>query len=141
MKTQEDEVAEIERELKQQEIEDLKRYEESTKDERRKSLAYRLDKAHKDKDFDEGQKALQGFIEKEELRLREQDRADVATYRKALQEARRKSLEYRNQSEVTCLITVLLLMKYYGIRLFSYFCLLHLFYFNRLKISSKSVCV
>lgn len=99
VKSEDDEAAEIEKELKEQCIEDLRKYEESLKEDRRKSLAYRLDKSKKDNDFTQGQKSLKDFIEKEEIRLREQDREDVQQYRKTLQEARRKSLEYRNQSE------------------------------------------
>lgn len=91
---------EYERELQQQALEDVQQYQESMKESRRQSLAYRLDKARKDKDFESGQQALEQMVMEEEKRIQDLDRQDVQNYRQKIVDARRQSLIYRNQTEV-----------------------------------------
>lgn len=95
-------VEQMERELEQQALKDVQAYHESMKESRRQSLAYRLDKAKKDKDYEVGQKALQQMVNEELRRIEEADRQDVMNYRQRILDARRQSLEYRNQTEVSC---------------------------------------
>mmetsp|Transcript_25568 Transcript_25568/g.42866 ORF Transcript_25568/g.42866 Transcript_25568/m.42866 type:complete len:619 (-) Transcript_25568:241-2097(-) len=87
----------IEHELQEAAREDVKAYELKLKQQRRQSLAYRLEKAREDKDYEAGQKATKKMMEDEEQRLREFDRKDVQNYRNRLQEARRQSVQYRNE--------------------------------------------
>ena len=98
--THEEEIAEIERELQIQAAEDRKEFEEKQYRSRRESLSYRLDKARKDKNFEEGQLAVQQAMEEEERRLAKLDHDDVVNYKQELIAARRQSMEYRNQTEV-----------------------------------------
>ena len=79
---------------------DVQEYKEKAKEQRRQSLSYRLDKARKDRDYEEGQKALKEIVQEEERRIAELDRQDVTNYRQKIMDARRQSLEYRNQTEV-----------------------------------------
>lgn len=90
----------MEIDLNRQADEDVQRYRDSQKQNRRQSLTYRLDKAKKDHDYDIGQKALQQMVDEEEKRLADLDRQDVQNYRQKILDARRQSLEYRNQTEV-----------------------------------------
>ena len=53
-----------------------------------------------DKDYNRGLLALQTAVAEEEKRLEDEDRSDVANYRKGIVHARRQSLIYRNQFEV-----------------------------------------
>jgi hypothetical protein len=92
-------------ELTQQANEDIKEYQEKVKEHRRQSLAYRLNKARKDKDYEKGQKALQQLVLEEETRIANFDRQDVKNYRQKIQDARRQSLVYRAQTEVNNLLT------------------------------------
>lgn len=98
-KEQEELAKEIENELCRQAREDVETYRTEQKESRRQSLAYRLDKARKDRDFEEGQKALRQVVLEEEKRLNDLDREDVQNYRQMIADARRQSLEYRNQFE------------------------------------------
>jgi len=90
----------IERELEDGARQDELGYKASLDKQRRTSLAYRLDKARKDRSLEEGQKQYQAELEREELRIQALDREDMIGYRKMLQDQRRKSLQYRNQAEV-----------------------------------------
>lgn len=98
-KEQEDLAREMEAELTREANEDVENYRKTQKEARRQSLAYRLDKARKDRDFEEGQKALSQMVQEEENRLNALDREDVKNYRQKILDARRQSLEYRNQTE------------------------------------------
>lgn len=97
MKEEEKEAAEYEFLLKQQELEDVKTYEQNELKKRKLSLAYRLEKQLKDKDYEIGQVALQKAREEEERQIKELERNDVENYNQSLIDARRQSLEYRNQ--------------------------------------------
>jgi len=99
IKAEKEEEEEYEFLLLQQEIDDVKAFEANAKKARKQSLAYRLDKAKKDKDFERGQEAIKAAIMEEERRIAELDRQDIAQYKKSLIDARRQSLEYRNQTE------------------------------------------
>ena len=85
----------IERELQEAALEDVKNYRLKEAHGRRESLAYRLEKARKDRTFEAGQHALTQIIEEEERRIQDADREDVQNYRAKLQEARRQSVQYR----------------------------------------------
>jgi hypothetical protein len=98
-KEQQEIAREIDNELSCQARDDVQEYRNQVKESRRQSLAYRLDKARKDRDFEEGQKALRQLVLKEEKRLNDLDREDVQNYRQMIADARRQSLEYRNQTE------------------------------------------
>lgn len=100
LRAQENDAEQIERELAQQELEDMHEYQESSKRKRKQSLAYRLDKARKDQDFEKGQLALQQAYQEEELKMKTIDREDVKKFREQLQAARRQSLQYRTQLAV-----------------------------------------
>jgi hypothetical protein len=91
----------IERELEYGAYQDELKYKASLEQQRRTSLAYRLDKARKDRTLEEGQMQFQAELEREELRIQALDREDMLSYRKMLQDQRRKSLQYRNQTEVS----------------------------------------
>jgi hypothetical protein len=95
----EDEVQEYESEMKRQAAEDLALYQEALKERSRMSLAYRLDKAKKDRIFDDGKKAIEQELLLEEQKFRQQDMQDVETYVQKIANDRRQSLEYRNQLE------------------------------------------
>ena len=77
-----------------------------SEDEGRESLAFRLEKARKDRTFEAGQHALSQIIEEEERKLQEYDRQDVKNYRARLLEDRRRSMQYRNEIEVGLLLVV-----------------------------------
>lgn len=98
-KEQDDLANEIENELARQAREDVSNYRTTQRESRRQSLAYRLDKARKDRDFEEGQRALRQLVLEEEKRLNDLDRQDVQNYKQMIADARRQSLEYRNQTE------------------------------------------
>lgn len=99
LKAEKEEEEEYEFLLLQQEIDGIKAFEANEKKARKQSLAYRLDKAKKDKDFEHGQEAIKAAIMEEERRIAELDRQDVLQYKQSLINARRQSLEYRNQTE------------------------------------------
>jgi hypothetical protein len=92
--------AAVERELQEQELEDVRAYRLKLEQERRESLAYRLEKARKDKTFEAGQTALKAIVEEEERKLADFDRQDVRQYREKLAEDRRRSIQWRNEAEV-----------------------------------------
>lgn len=100
LKAQQLDAEQINRELYEQELEDVRAYEDSVKQQRKQSLMYRLDKAKKDKDFERGQQALQQVYLEEEMRFQAMDREDFRKYREELQAARRQSLQYRTQLAV-----------------------------------------
>ena len=108
LRSQEHEAEQIERELAQQELEDIHEYQEDSKRKRKQSLAYRLDKARKDQDFEKGQLALQQAYQEEELQMKTIDREDVKKFREQLLAARRQSLQYRTQLAVRHVYSMLL---------------------------------
>ena len=61
------------------------------------SLAYRLEKQLKDKDYEYGQIEILKVKKEEERQIKELERKDVENYNQSLINARRQSLEYRNQ--------------------------------------------
>jgi hypothetical protein len=99
-KTEETEAAAYEFELRRQEHEDVINYKSKLEHDRRQSLAYRLDSARKDKDWERGQATLLALAAEESHRLEEEDRAAVAKYKQDEEEARRASMQYRNQVEL-----------------------------------------
>jgi hypothetical protein len=99
-KAEEDEKANLERELHNADVEDVKAYQQSQRDNRRKSLAFRLDKARSEAEYDAEQKQLQRQIAGEEARIAEQDREDVKAGKEAVMASRRMSLEYRTQRAI-----------------------------------------
>lgn len=90
----------IERELVEQAYQDEVNYKALLTQQRRESLAYRLDKARQDKSFEIGQQLCMNEVRSEERRIQAADREDVHNYRQQLQDQRRQSLQYRNQTEV-----------------------------------------
>jgi hypothetical protein len=89
-----------ERELKIQAVQDAKNLEDLQKKSKRDSLAYRLDKARKDKTYEEGLEAVSSALEAEERRIAQLDREDVNNYKTQIIETRRQSLQYRYQTQV-----------------------------------------
>lgn len=87
----------LERELRAAELEDVHNYQAKLQDERRQSLAFRLDKSRIDAEHKSSQEQLEKEIEAEEFRLKEQDREDVRAGKQAVIQSRRLSLEYRAQ--------------------------------------------
>ena len=63
-----------ERELQAAELEDAKKFRAQLQDDRRQSLAFRLDKSRIDVEHDRNRKQLEREIAEEEARLEEQDR-------------------------------------------------------------------
>lgn len=106
LRLQEEEMMEYEIEIKRQTYEDVAKYVQNQKNMKRVSLAYRLEKAKKDRDFDKGKQDLNKWLDIEEQRLRQQDRLDVEEYYKKIENARRVSLEYRNQLEVRISVSI-----------------------------------
>lgn len=99
-KAEESEASAYEFELRRQEHEDVLNYKSKLEQDRRQSLAYRLDCARKDKDWERGQATLLALAAEESRRLDEEDRAAVAKYKQDEDDARRESTQYRNQVEV-----------------------------------------
>lgn len=95
------EAAHIEAELAQQCHDDVKKYEARQKAAARQSLAYRLEKASKDREFDAGQIAFRTLVSAAEEEIAQNDRKDVEEYRLKIQAERRQSLAYRNHQEAT----------------------------------------
>jgi hypothetical protein len=79
---------------------DVKNYQAQQLKNSRQSLAFRLDKARMDHDYDEGQKALLRFMYEEENSIIAEEHADMQEYFAAEKEARRLSLEDRLKHEV-----------------------------------------
>lgn len=98
-KAEEEEALEYEFELKAQEVEDIKKYQTEMSKSKRESLAYRLDKAKRDKMYDEGQVSLQQVINEEEYKLKQEDHQAMQQYHQEMNELRRQSLIYRRQAE------------------------------------------
>lgn len=99
VKTEELEAEVLAAELKQQEAEDLRAYEDKIRQSRRESLSYRLEKARKDKDVEKGQEEIQSLLEQERIRLDDLDRAAVSEYKEKTRADARQSLAFRNQLE------------------------------------------
>jgi len=99
-KEEEKEAQEYEYLLKQQEHEDVSAYELNEQKKRKLSLAYRLEKQLKDKDYENGQIALTKAKEEEDRQIKELERNDIENYKQSLADARRQSLEYRSQTEI-----------------------------------------
>jgi hypothetical protein len=59
-----------------------------------------LDKARKDKTYEEGLEAVSSALEAEERRIAQLDREDVNNYKTQIIETRRQSLQYRYQTQV-----------------------------------------
>lgn len=85
----------------------LKAAQEREKQNRRQSLAYRLEKAREEKNLEESQRMVRAAIEEEERRIALLDAQDVSDYKHKLQLARRQSLEFRNQTAVSSWIKIL----------------------------------
>ena len=83
----------LERELRAAELEDVHNYQAKLQDERRQSLAFRLDKSRIDAEYKSSQEQLEREIAAEEVRLKEQDREDVRAGKQAVIQSRRLSLE------------------------------------------------
>lgn len=90
----------LERELQAAELDDVRHYQAKLQDDRRQSLAFRLDKSRIDAEHERSQFQLQREIATEEARLKEQDREDVRTGNQAVIDSRRLSLEYRTQRAI-----------------------------------------
>jgi hypothetical protein len=83
------------RDLFLQEYEDVLQYKQAQEDLRRQSLAYRLDHASREKEWERGEQCLQQADSEQEFRIRDQDRLDMAQYKNKLKEDRRASLAFR----------------------------------------------
>ncbi len=87
---QAEEAQQLERELKNAEIEDIKKHHASLASNRRESLAQRLDKARQDHDKEQAQQAVRKELEDEARRIAEQDREDVRKHKSMVLAARRQ---------------------------------------------------
>lgn len=101
MKRRRDEEIEIERQLLQQEYEDILMYQAEQEALRRQSLAYRLDTAARDRDYMAGQDANRHAVIAHEMELRRQDFLDIKAFREGLELERRKSLAIRLDKAVS----------------------------------------
>ena len=99
-KAEDDDKAALEKELKAAELEDIRRFKEQLQDQRRQSLAFRIDKHRADAAFEQNKQEIEHQIAAEEARLAEQDREDVQKHKEAVIASRRMSLEYRTQRAV-----------------------------------------
>lgn len=99
-KEEEKEAQEYEYLLKAQETEDVQTYEMNEQKKRKQSLAFRLEKQLKDKDFENGQIALQKAKEEEDRQIKELERSDVENHKQSIIDSRRQSLEYRSQTGI-----------------------------------------
>lgn len=96
----EDEAKALETIFKQEAVEDLKKYQEANKESRRKSLAYRLNKAKQDKALEQNMQQIAKMVEEEEREIQRAEIEDVNNYKQKLADERRASLDYRNLFEV-----------------------------------------
>lgn len=92
MKRRREEELEVERQLLQQEYEDVLMYQAEQEALRRQSLAYRLDAAARDRDYMAGQDANKHAVVAHEMQLRRQDFLDLKAFREGFESERRKSL-------------------------------------------------
>ena len=99
-KAEDDDKATIERELQAAELDDVRCFKEHLQDQRRQSLAFRIDKHRADAAYEQNQLEIKRQIASEEARLAEQDREDVAKHKEAVIASRRMSLEYRTQRAI-----------------------------------------
>jgi hypothetical protein len=95
-----EEAAAIDFELRAAAEVDVKNYKSQQLKNSRQSLAYRLEKAHSDRDFDAGQKTLLYLVAEGEATLAAKDHAAKQEYFAAEKAARKKSLEGRLKHEV-----------------------------------------
>ncbi len=95
------EAREYEAELKDQAMEDMRKYEQKLREERRQSFALRLEQARRDHSYKESHREAQRMAEMEELRLRRLGNEDADRYMRTLQEAKRQSFCLRNQMAVS----------------------------------------
>ena len=93
----------IERELQEEALKDVKEHQAKLERERRSSLAFRLEKARKDRAYDAGLLALKSVVEEAEAKIHQADREDVQGYRQRLIEDRRASIQFRNETAVRIL--------------------------------------
>jgi hypothetical protein len=92
MKRRREEELEVERQLLQQEYDDVLMYQAEQEALRRQSLAYRLDAAARDRDYMAGQDANKHAVVAHEMQLRRQDFLDLKAFREGYESERRKSL-------------------------------------------------
>mmetsp|Transcript_5230 Transcript_5230/g.8620 ORF Transcript_5230/g.8620 Transcript_5230/m.8620 type:complete len:600 (-) Transcript_5230:154-1953(-) len=88
------------RELFLQEYEDVMQYKQEQEDLRRQSLAYRLDHASREKEWERGEQYVQQAEMENEYKIKAEDRADIARYKKQLDEDRRASLAFRLEEQL-----------------------------------------
>jgi hypothetical protein len=100
LRTQKEEVAEIERQLKLQEAEDIAKYRAKQKESARKSLAARLDQARYHRKLDEGFRVLKSINEQEDRMMRIKDDEAVRSSSEKARALARLSIAYRHESEV-----------------------------------------
>jgi hypothetical protein len=91
----------FEKELFAQECEDILNYKQSLETQRRESLAYRLNKSHRDRNWKEGQEAMRAAEAQVERRRVEAERLDVESAKASLDADRRASLAFRLQHHVS----------------------------------------
>jgi len=87
---QEEEARLLERELKDAEVEDVRRHKASIEENRRSSLAQRLEKARIDKDHEQAEEAVRQELEMESRRIATQDQEDVRKNKSMILAARRQ---------------------------------------------------
>lgn len=87
------------RELLLQEYEDVMQYKQDQEDMRRQSLAFRLDQASREKEWERGEVFVQQYAAQKEFERKEQDRSDIAKYKSQLQDDRRASLAFRLEEQ------------------------------------------
>ena len=92
MRRRRDQELEVEKQLLQQEYEDVLMYQAEQEALRRQSLAYRLDAAARDRDYMAGQDANKHAVVAHEMQLRRQDFLDLKAFREGFESERRKSL-------------------------------------------------
>mmetsp|Transcript_5038 Transcript_5038/g.7701 ORF Transcript_5038/g.7701 Transcript_5038/m.7701 type:complete len:594 (-) Transcript_5038:116-1897(-) len=89
------EIERNERELMLNELQDIMKFQQEQEDQRRQSLAYRLDTAARERDYLQGLEANKQFVLEKEKQLHEAEREDIQRFRAHLEEERRKSLAFR----------------------------------------------
>ena len=84
-----------ERDLFLQEYEDVLQYKQEQEDLRRQSLAYRLDQASREKEWERGEQYVHKAEVDMERKITEEDRLDISEYKTKLEQDRRESLAFR----------------------------------------------
>jgi hypothetical protein len=103
------EIANTERALMLQEMEDVMRFKEEQESLRRQSMAYRADAAARERDFNQGLEANKHAVMEMESMIHKAEQEDVIKYQTALEKARRESLSFRLQERVSgCCVTHLI---------------------------------